>query len=243
MVCPICGSSVKHVPGESIHVTFERHSATSCDPNKHPSRTKRCGAPRCKEKLTTVNTYRCKDCGTEVCMTHRFPDKHACDDRKRESKRTSSSSFFGAGASTSNAARASQTKAQLRDKAARVSHSSVASGMRKRGEAAAREVCDVCGKSFPHIAALIAHAEQAHQVHGAATRARVTGGQSLGGGGGRDEFGSRGLSAVRKVVRGLDGAAEPRGTCARGTAAVLVVRVAVRRELTGLELVFKRTQM
>lgn len=184
MVCPICGSSVKHVPGESIHVTFERHSATSCDPNKHPSRTKRCGAPRCKEKLTTVNTYRCKDCGTEVCMTHRFPDKHACDDRKRESKRTSSSSFFGAGASTSNAARASQTKAQLRDKAARVSHSSVASGMRKRGEAAAREVCDVCGKSFPHIAALIAHAEQAHQVHGAATRARVTGGQSLGGGGG-----------------------------------------------------------
>ena len=59
----------------------------------------------------------------------------------------------------------------------------------------------------------------------------------------RDEFGSRGLSAVREVIRGLDGAAEPRGTCARGTAAVLVVRVAVRRELTGLELVFKRMQM
>jgi len=141
-------------------------------------------------------------------MTHRFPDKHACDDRKRESKRTSSSSFFGVGASTSSAARASQTKAQLRDKAARLSHSSVASGMRKRGEAAAREVCDVCGKSFPHI-----------------------------------EFGSRGLSAVREVIRGLDGAAEPRGTCARGTTAVLVFRVAVRRELTGLELVFKRMQM
>ena len=42
-------------------------------------------------------------------------------------------------------------------------------------------VCDVCGKSFPHIAALIAHAESAHQVHGAATRARVTGS-----GGGRE---------------------------------------------------------
>ena len=89
VVCPLCGSSVKHVPGESIHVTFERHSSTSCDPNKHPSRSKCCGAPRCKEKLTAVNAYRCRGCGTEVCMTHRFPDKHACDDRKRANGRTS----------------------------------------------------------------------------------------------------------------------------------------------------------
>ena len=113
-------------------------------------------------------------------MTHRFPDKHACDDRKRESKRTSSSSFFGVGASTSNAARASQTKAQLRDKAARVSHSSVASGMRKRGEAAAREVCDVCGKSFPHLAALIAHAEAEH-AGGGGDRGAGVGGRRGGG--------------------------------------------------------------
>ena len=48
---------------------------------------------------------------------------------------------------------------------------------------------------------------------------------------------------MREVIRGLDGAAEPRGTCARGTAAVLVVRVAVHRELTGLELVFNASQI
>ena len=170
-MCPLCGSSVKHVPGESIHVTFERHSSTSCDPNKHPSRSKRCGAPRCKEKLTAVNAYRCRGCGTEVCMTHRFPDKHACDDRKRANGRASTTSPFAAAASGSIAARASAASAQIRNAAA----ATRAPAERRAATAAAREVCDVCGKSFPHIAALIAHAESAHQVHGAATRARVTG--------------------------------------------------------------------
>lgn len=172
VVCPMCGSSVKHVPGESIHVTFERHSSTSCDPNKHPSRSKRCGAPRCKEKLTAVNAYRCRHCGTEVCMTHRFPDKHACEERKRANGRTTStSSPFAAAASGSIAARASAAGARIRAAAA----TSARAPAERRAATAAREVCDVCGKSFPHIAALIAHAESAHRVHGAATRARVTG--------------------------------------------------------------------
>ena len=176
VVCPLCGSSVKHVPGESIHVTFERHSSTSCDPNKHPSRSKRCGAPRCKEKLTAVNAYRCRHCGTEVCMTHRFPDKHACEERKRANGRTSTSSPFAAAASGSIAARASAASARIRDAAA----TSARAPAERRAATAAREVCDVCGKSFPHIAALIAHAESAHRVHGAATRARVTGSGNLG---------------------------------------------------------------
>ena len=177
VVCPLCGSSVKHVPGESIHVTFERHSSTSCDPNKHPSRSKRCGAPRCKEKLTAVNAYRCRHCGTEVCMTHRFPDKHACEERKRANGRTSTSSPFAAAASGSIAARASAASARIRDAAARAPERRAPE---RRAATAAREVCDVCGKSFPHIAALIAHAESAHRVHGAATRARVTGSGNLG---------------------------------------------------------------
>ena len=183
-MCPLCGSSVKHVPGESIHVTFERHSSTSCDPNKHPSRSKRCGAPRCKEKLTAVNAYRCRGCGTEVCMTHRFPDKHACEERKRANGgRASTSSSFAAAASGSTAARASAASAQIRQAATRAPPAERRADAARAKTLNAREVCDVCGKSFPHIAALIAHAESAHQVHGAATRARVTG---YSGGAGRE---------------------------------------------------------
>jgi uncharacterized C2H2 Zn-finger protein len=46
-----------------------------------------------------------------------------------------------------------------------------------------REVCETCGKSFPHLAALIAHSERTHGTHGAYTRAMNAGahGESLGG--------------------------------------------------------------
>ena len=83
MVCPLCGGSVKHVPGESIHVTFDRHARQSCDPTRHPARVPRCPVPGCKEKLSSVNAYRCKTCRVEVCLKHRFAAKHFCGDRTK----------------------------------------------------------------------------------------------------------------------------------------------------------------
>jgi len=64
------------VGGESIHVTFERHTQTTCDPTKYPSKRNRCPVPGCKEKLTTVNVYKCKACRVEVCIKHRFGKDH-----------------------------------------------------------------------------------------------------------------------------------------------------------------------
>lgn len=80
VICPLCACSVKYVEGENINVTFERHTQTTCDPSKYTRTAKksRCPVPGCKEKLTSVNTYKCKDCGTSVCLKHRFPADHAC---------------------------------------------------------------------------------------------------------------------------------------------------------------------
>ena len=50
----------------------------------------------CKEKLTTVNTYRCKDCSATVCLKHRFPADHGCEERKAAVRAASRSSWtFG----------------------------------------------------------------------------------------------------------------------------------------------------
>ena len=40
----LCGGSVKHVPGESIHVTFDRHARQSCDPASS-AESRRCPGP------------------------------------------------------------------------------------------------------------------------------------------------------------------------------------------------------
>ena len=55
----------------------------ACDPQNYAKvhRKARCPCPGCREKLTTVNTYRCKVCALEVCLKHRFPGDHNCPGR------------------------------------------------------------------------------------------------------------------------------------------------------------------
>ena len=74
---------MKHVEGESIHVTFDRHARGACDPSKHPEKKKRCPVRGCKEKLSAVNAFECKRCRVEVCLKHRHADAHFCGDRSR----------------------------------------------------------------------------------------------------------------------------------------------------------------
>lgn len=58
----------------------ERH-LQDCDPSNYARvhRKLKCPVPGCKEKLTSINTYSCRSCSTDVCLKHRFPSDHACD--------------------------------------------------------------------------------------------------------------------------------------------------------------------
>ena len=163
MVCPLCGGSVKHVPGESIHVTFDRHARQSCDPSRHPARVPRCPVPGCKEKLSSVNAYRCKTCRVEVCLKHRFADKHHCGDRTK--LRGGGVAAMGGAASAAGVVAAGR-RAAFHGSGGSAPAAIGARDTNRRGPSTAtltREVCDQCGVSFPHLAALIAHAEAAHQ--------------------------------------------------------------------------------
>ena len=207
VVCPLCGGGVKHVPGESIHVTYERHaSGGSCDPSRHPlaRSARRCPARGCREKLNAVNAYTCRSCGSEVCLKHRHERLHDCEANRRArmmrrgaagagrsaSGRMSSGSGRGGGGVVGargigvrggGGASASGRPSSRGGSGARVAGGRPASATLEQKNK--REVCETCGKSFPHLAALIAHAERTHGTHGAYTRAMNAGahGESLGG--------------------------------------------------------------
>ena len=80
IVCPICAKAVKLTSDDDPNAVFERHTQTDCDPNNYAKVHQRpkCPASGCKEKLGAINTYTCKECGTQVCMKHRFPESHQC---------------------------------------------------------------------------------------------------------------------------------------------------------------------
>ena len=166
VVCPLCGLSVKHVDGESIHVTYDRHARDACDPSRKPEK-KRCPVRGCKEKLSAVNAFECKRCRVKVCLKHRHADAHSCGNRSML-RNGGVGTFASSGALRKNAnpwsfAKASGARAPLPTNRA-------LSGSTTRNP---REVCAQCGRSFSNLAALIAHAEV---EHAAGERVRRNGG-------------------------------------------------------------------
>lgn len=80
IVCPICAKAVKLNADEDPHAVFDRHTQTYCDPTNYAKvhQRPRCPAKGCREKLGAINTYTCKECSTQVCLKHRFPEDHQC---------------------------------------------------------------------------------------------------------------------------------------------------------------------
>jgi len=81
VVCPICARGVTVKAGEDPNALVEEHQRRGrCDPENYARvhKRKRCCAAGCREKLTTVNAYACKQCGEETCVRHRMPESHSC---------------------------------------------------------------------------------------------------------------------------------------------------------------------
>lgn len=78
LCCAVQG--VELTPSDDPNVVFDRHQRSGCDPSNYARVHKkpRCPVQGCKEKLTSINTYTCKDCRTAVCLRHRHADDHKC---------------------------------------------------------------------------------------------------------------------------------------------------------------------
>lgn len=86
IVCPLCASAIKLKPGQDPNAAFELHQRNGCDPRNYDRvhKKKRCPVENCREKLTTINTFTCKQCGTDVCLKHRLPADHKCQEIQGE---------------------------------------------------------------------------------------------------------------------------------------------------------------
>jgi len=83
VLCPICNVSIRIFPGQSETVVWESHNKSgSCKPVAFgPSgapKKKRCPVAGCREQLTFVNSFDCKNCSQTVCMKHRLEMDHMC---------------------------------------------------------------------------------------------------------------------------------------------------------------------
>ncbi|CAA0812749.1 Zinc finger AN1 and C2H2 domain-containing stress-associated protein 11 [Striga hermonthica] len=85
VICPLCAKGVRLIPEEDPNITWESHVNTECDPSNYEQATKKrkCPMPRCREMLTFSNTIKCRDCGLDHCLKHRFGPDHNCPGPKK----------------------------------------------------------------------------------------------------------------------------------------------------------------
>ncbi|XP_078430012.1 zinc finger AN1 and C2H2 domain-containing stress-associated protein 13-like [Wolffia australiana] len=190
IICPLCASSIRLLPNEDPNATWQAHANTSCDPSNYQkaSKKKKCPVPHCKETLVFSNTIRCRDCGREHCLKHRFGPDHKCPGPKPQDSRSSFfqrrvnapsggstagstwSGFFSGGlARLTNAT--SQALQKAKDTTANRSSPIGRSGSAKQAESAPRvgsrlnqevDICPKCGKEFADPVSLVMHVERDH---------------------------------------------------------------------------------
>jgi len=74
--CPLCGAPVPIAKGDDINAKVEQHISAGC-PQTKVQHTNTCSYPRCR-KYEVVPVI-CKQCYKNFCLSHRFPQDHACE--------------------------------------------------------------------------------------------------------------------------------------------------------------------
>ena len=71
--CPICNKGITIISGQDLNLIISQHMDSSdCRKENLPS------CPRCKVRLTGINSVNCNKCRQLVCLTHRYSDQHEC---------------------------------------------------------------------------------------------------------------------------------------------------------------------
>lgn len=71
--CPICNKGITLVLGQDPNITISQHMDSS---ECREEQTEKC--PKCKIRLTGVNSVMCNRCKQKLCLTHRYADQHDC---------------------------------------------------------------------------------------------------------------------------------------------------------------------
>lgn len=185
IVCPLCGSGIRTSSSEDPNITFEKHTHSGeCDPENYQKvhKKKKCPVPGCRQRLTTINVFCCKDCHVEVCLKHRLASDHSCPGpqtlRQSTAAQRMKNTFRGLFSNTNaNAATNTTTRTNSIPKKTggpppampqqQQSLKSQVVAYRKKHSSAHQsngtEVCPQCNAHFGSVQQLIDHASTAHQ--------------------------------------------------------------------------------
>ncbi|MQM17667.1 hypothetical protein Taro_050641 [Colocasia esculenta] len=188
LICPLCAKGVRLIPSEDSNITWEAHVNTDCDPSNYEKATKkkRCPVPGCKEILVFSNTIKCRDCGRDHCLKHRFGLDHNCPGPKKPDtgfpfmsmlrgsqkgpatmvRSSSGSTWWGSGFLSA----ASSVRASAESSLARLS-SATSQALQKAKDGMPQssvggplvEQCVQCPARFSSVTALIDHVEKVHE--------------------------------------------------------------------------------
>jgi len=168
IICPVCSKTLNFDAGSTTgDEHWNMHFATECKPENYgkakSDKSKTCETKGCREKLTAINTYKCKTCRRELCLKHRFEDQHECgynaaanDRPNRYDKLAQNSNNHGnsGGVQSSiknffglNNGGSKQPQPQ---------------SQQNMNQTQSQEVCGICSQKFANLEELISHAEKAH---------------------------------------------------------------------------------
>jgi predicted nucleic acid binding AN1-type Zn finger protein len=146
IICPGCTKTIKYdVSIMNETEAFDVHYATECNKDYDKAKAeknKSCEAANCNKKLLSVNSYKCDNCGKNMCLAHRYQDKHECRRTYRGGPVTIDDSHLFKKPVVA-------AKPQQVPKVSNVNRTIT-------------ESCNVCGQSFTDISELLIHAEQFH---------------------------------------------------------------------------------
>ena len=161
--CPICGLTVRMTMADNVHEIWEQHYLYNC--SKEPAAmvaVQTCCM--CTTTLGLSNTFTCKKCNKNTCLTHRLSEDHECNGTKEvknkafldklqsqnRSVQKATSTFSSSIASTAPTIRNSTSHGGTMDTSQSDSNNS------------SENKCPVCGLQLNDAVALVSHFESNH---------------------------------------------------------------------------------
>ncbi|KAL5059342.1 hypothetical protein RYX36_030946 [Vicia faba] len=164
VICPLCAKSVRLIPDKDPNILWEHHVNTDCDPSNYEKVTKKkkCPTQGCRETLVFSNTIKCRDCGIEHCLKHRFGPDHKCPGPEKLETSFSFMSLLNL-SSASSSKEESKTNSSSSSSTSSKWASSLLELAAKLSGKTQEEKCPLCDAKFSSVTSLVDHAKRVHE--------------------------------------------------------------------------------
>ena len=159
--CPICGLTVRLTMADNVNEVWEQHYLYSC--SKEPAAmvsVKKCCM--CNTTLGLSNTFTCKKCNKETCLTHRLSEDHECGGTREVKNKAFLDKLQLQNRNTNNAQKSSSSSSITSTANSTKSNNNRGGMDINNSSDMLNNKCPVCGSQFNDAVALVSHFESNH---------------------------------------------------------------------------------